>query len=196
MRVFGIVRPILNGTSSIDDGPTTWYDELEDYQNEVSEQARLFGFEVLDYITDRVDQDFKTDGLPFDSFYPTGIGPQGATDDPEEIYRPFAEAVAEAAGYELLSWMGTLSKDDIRSLYRDENENIAMPLGDADVGTDPDDAEEEDLLDIARDTLDKFGDSNLESEAAQEAIAQKILEGIREESETVSGENYFSSHEN
>lgn len=56
--------------------------------------------------------------------------------------------------------------------------------------------EEKDFLDITRDTLDKFGDSNLESEAAQEAIAQKILEGIREESETVSGENYFSSHEN
>jgi len=56
--------------------------------------------------------------------------------------------------------------------------------------------EEKDLLDITRDALEQFGDANLESEAAREAVAQKIREGVREESETISGENYFSSHEN
>jgi hypothetical protein len=160
----------------VDDGPTTWYDGLEDYQNEVSEQARLFGFEVLDYITDRVDQDFKTDGLPFDTFYPAGIGPEEATDDPEEIYRPFAEAVAEAAGYELLSYMGTLDEDDIRSLYHDEDENIAMALGDADVGTDPDDAEDDDLEGEETDAADR--DEELEGEEESETL-EEIVQSVK-----------------
>lgn len=56
--------------------------------------------------------------------------------------------------------------------------------------------EQKDLLDITRDTLDKFSDSNLESEAAQEAIAQKIIEGIREHSEEINGQDFLSSHEN
>ena len=56
--------------------------------------------------------------------------------------------------------------------------------------------EEKDLLDISRDALEKFGDSNLESEAAREAIARKILEGVRNQSKTVEGEEYFSKHEN
>jgi len=128
--------------ADIDDGPTTWYSDLEKYQDKVSEQARLFGFEVLDYITDRVDNDFKTDGLPYDTFFPAGIGPEGATDDPVEIYEPFATAVAEAAGYELLSWMGTLDQEDIRSLYHADDENIAMALGDADAGIGVEDEDE------------------------------------------------------
>lgn len=56
--------------------------------------------------------------------------------------------------------------------------------------------EEKNLLDITRDTLEKFGDANLESKAARKAIAQKIRDELRKESETISGENYFSSHEN
>lgn len=56
--------------------------------------------------------------------------------------------------------------------------------------------EEKDLLDITRDALERFGDANLESEAAQEAIAQKIVEGVRKESKQIEGEDYFSKHEN
>jgi len=56
--------------------------------------------------------------------------------------------------------------------------------------------EEKDLLDITRNALEKFGDANLESEAAQEAIAQKIVEGVRDHSKEVEGEEYFSKHEN
>lgn len=165
--------------SGVDDGPTTWYDDLEDYENEVSEQARLFGYEVLDYITDRMDQDFKTDGLPFDSFYPTGIGPDGATDDPEEIYRPFAEAVAEAAGYELLSYMGTLDEDDIRSLYHADDENIAMALGDADVGTEASD-EEDDLEGEATDAAARGEELEGESETLEE-IVQSVKKNLLKE---------------
>ena len=150
--------------ADIDDGPTTWYSDLDEYQEEVSEQAKLFGFEVLDYITDRVDNDFKEDGLPYGTFFPAGIGPEGATDDPAEIYEPFATAVAEAAGYELLSWMGTLDQEDIRSLYHADDENIAMALGDAGVGTEVDD------------------DDDLEGEASDGAARGEELEG---ESETL-----------
>jgi hypothetical protein len=56
--------------------------------------------------------------------------------------------------------------------------------------------EEKDLLDIARNTLDKFDESNLKSEAAQEAIARKIVEGVRHEAQEIEGESYFSKHQN
>ncbi len=56
--------------------------------------------------------------------------------------------------------------------------------------------EEKDLLDITRDALERFGDANLESEAAREAIARKIIEGVRDNSKQVEGEEYFSKHEN
>jgi len=56
--------------------------------------------------------------------------------------------------------------------------------------------EEKNLLEIARNTLEKFNDANLESEAAREAIVQKMLEGIREESNEVGGEEFLSGHRN
>lgn len=56
--------------------------------------------------------------------------------------------------------------------------------------------EKKDLLDVTRKTLQRFGDANLESKSAREAVARKILEGVEAESESVEGENYFSKHEN
>ena len=56
--------------------------------------------------------------------------------------------------------------------------------------------EEKDLLDVTRDALERFGDANLESETAREAIARKIVEGVRDNSKQVEGEEYFSKHEN
>jgi hypothetical protein len=56
--------------------------------------------------------------------------------------------------------------------------------------------EEKDLLDITRDSLENFGDANLESEAAREAIARKILEGVRKESKRIDGHEYMSKHQN
>lgn len=56
--------------------------------------------------------------------------------------------------------------------------------------------EEKDLLDITRDALEKFGDASLKSEATKEAIARKIVEGVREDSKTIDGEEYMSKHEN
>ena len=127
----------------VDDGPSTWYSDLEDYQETAEELARLFGFEVLDYIADRIDDEFKEDGLPFDSFYPTGIGPKAAVDgDISDVYESFAEATAEAAGFELLSWMGAMDEEKIRSLYHNSDENIAMALGEPETAQDIEDEAE------------------------------------------------------
>ena len=56
--------------------------------------------------------------------------------------------------------------------------------------------EEKDLLEIVRNTLEKFDDANLESEAAREAISQKVLKGVKAESEEIDGEDFLSGHKN
>lgn len=150
--------------SPVDDGPVTWYPDLEDYQDTTDELARIFGYEVLDYITDRVDDDFKTDGLPFDSFYPAGIGPKaGVEGDVADIYEPFARAMSEAAGYELLSWMGAMDEDYIRSLYHDADENIAMALGEPETAQDVED-EAEGLEDESEEGEERVEDEEMEGE--------------------------------
>ncbi len=147
--------------SGVDDGPTTWYERLEDYQEQTDAQAQVLGYEVLDYITDHMDDSLKQSGLPFDSFYPTGMGPTGAVENPREIYEPFAEAVAEAAGYELLSWMGTLDEDDIMSLHHDDTDNIAIAFGNAEAGTDPSNSgDEQEVGKSIQDRLEDFGGNN------------------------------------
>ena len=147
--------------SGVDDGPTTWYERLEDYQEQTDAQAQVLGYEVLDYITDYMDNSLKQGGLPFDSFYPTGMGPTGAVENPREIYEPFAEAVAEAAGYELLSWMGTLDEDDIMSLHHDDTDNIAIAFGNAEAGTGPSNSgDEQEVGKSIQDRLEDFGGNN------------------------------------
>lgn len=149
--------------SPVDDGPVTWYSNLEDFQETGEELARLFGYEVLDYITDRVDDDFKTDGLPFDTFFPAGIGPKAGTEDPVASYEPFANAVAEAAGYELLSYMGTMDTEHIRSMYHDADENIALALGEPETAQDVED-EAEGLEDESGDGEERAEDEEIEGE--------------------------------
>lgn len=123
------------GGGIVDDGPTTWYSDLDQYEEVTRDIAEFFGFEVLDYITDRVDNDFKEDGLPYNVFYPAGLGPSGASEDPEELYTPFIEAVSEVAGLEILDYMGGLNREHIRSMNHPNDENIAKPLGGAQIGT-------------------------------------------------------------
>ena len=129
------------GAGIVDDGPTTWYSNMEDYENVTKDVATFFGFEVLDYITDRVDNDFKEDGLPYNVFYPAGIEPSGASEDPEDLYVPFIEAVSEVAGLEVLDYMGGLDQEHIRSMNHPNDETIADPLGNAQTGTEIGDGE-------------------------------------------------------
>lgn len=56
--------------------------------------------------------------------------------------------------------------------------------------------EEKDLLEIIHNTLERFDDANLKSEAAREAVAQKVLEGVEAKSKTIDGEEFLSGHEN
>jgi len=56
--------------------------------------------------------------------------------------------------------------------------------------------EEKDLLEIVRNTLKQFNDANLESEAAREAIARKIKEGVKEASGEIDNQQFLSGHQN
>lgn len=56
--------------------------------------------------------------------------------------------------------------------------------------------EEKDLLEIIRNTLEKFDSTDLQSDAGREAVARKVLEGVRAESERIEGKEFISSHEN
>ncbi len=56
--------------------------------------------------------------------------------------------------------------------------------------------EEKDLLEIVRNTLKQFNDTNLESEAAREVIARKIKEGVKDTSGEIDNQQFFSGHQN
>lgn len=56
--------------------------------------------------------------------------------------------------------------------------------------------EEKDLLEIVRNTLEQFNDANLESEAAREAIARKIKEGVKKASGEIDNQQFLSGHQN
>ncbi len=56
--------------------------------------------------------------------------------------------------------------------------------------------EEKDLEEIVRNTLEKFDNSNLESEAAREAITRKILEGIEHNSTKIDDQQFLSGQRN
>ena len=168
------------GSGIIDDGPTTWYSDMNEYQDVTRDVAEFFGFEVLDYITDRVDDDFKEDGLPYDVFYPAGIEPSGASDDPEDLYVPFIEAVSEVAGLEVLDYMEGLDQEHIRTMNHPNDETIAEPLGDAQVGTETGEGNIErspDRVTSYREGDDEVVDKIKEQVSKSSSSKEKIEEG-------------------
>lgn len=56
--------------------------------------------------------------------------------------------------------------------------------------------EEKDLMDIIRETLEKFDDANLSSEPVREAIARTVKKGVEETGGNIDNEQYFSGHTN
>lgn len=55
---------------------------------------------------------------------------------------------------------------------------------------------EEDVRQILRDTLERFDDANLASEAAREAIISKAMDGIKHNGDNLDGQSFIKSHEN
>lgn len=94
-------------SAAVDDGPTTWWEEVEAQEDWNEETAEMIGFQVLDYMGNRNNFSMKRDGLPYDSFYPSGKS--GLEDwelsDPESLYREFSSRVATGAGFEMLDWL-------------------------------------------------------------------------------------------
>ena len=180
IRRWGALNELSTGQGApVDDGPVTWYSDLEDYQETAEELARLFGFEVLDYTANRINDEFKEDGLPFDSFYPAGIGPKAGVDgDISDVYKPFARATAEAAGFELLSWMGTMDEERIRSLYHNADENIAMALGEPETAQDVE-GEAEGLEDESEEAADREEETEGE-DSEDKAGTDEDIESVNE----------------
>ena len=179
-RTKSVLQEISTGgkVGIVDDGPVTWYSEFDDYQEANEELARLFGFDILNYIADYIDDDFKIDGQPFDSFYPTGIGPKGAVEgDIEDVYLPYSEAMAEAAGYEILDYMGATDEDYIASLYHDPDKNIADALGEPETAQDVED-EAEGLEDEPTEGPDR--EEELQGDDEEEKAGSDDYEGDEE----------------
>jgi nicotinamide mononucleotide adenylyltransferase len=92
----------------VDDGPTTWWHNQGVYEEYHEEFANKIGWEFLDDIGKAdEDQELKTDGLPFDSFYPTGASGSTPVENPETIYYPFVDALASGLGYEIIDYLGS-----------------------------------------------------------------------------------------
>lgn len=98
-----------------DDGPTTWWEGMDERADAHEELAEQMGLQILRYLGDQNNFDFKRDGLGFPSFYPSGRSQEKdwSFGDPEGLYREFSGNVATAAGYRAMEWLGLDHADDV-----------------------------------------------------------------------------------
>lgn len=126
-----------NVAAEPDDGPTTWYKTPKEYFEQSSDVVTRLGYDVLDFMLDNHPDEepykMKRDGLPFNSFYATGVARSTAAPDPDRLYRPFVDTLATMLGNEIVNWTG---------ITFDHEEEAAA--GEAESGrVDPEDAEQE-----------------------------------------------------
>lgn len=98
-----------------DDGPTTWWEGMDERADAHEELARQMGLQIMEYLGDQNNFDFKRDGLGFPSFYPSGRSQEEDWNfsDPEDLYREFSGMVATAAGFQAMDWLGLDHADDV-----------------------------------------------------------------------------------
>lgn len=111
------------GRVAVDDGPTSWWHDQEEFEEHHMELARLIGYDFIEHIglTDE-DQILKTDGLPFNSFYPTGVQEDTPVSNPDSIYFPYVQSLVSGLGFEIIDYMGSREAPNYEAPSQDERD--------------------------------------------------------------------------
>lgn len=106
------LKKILNEVSvadgaEVDDGPPTFYRNINHYKSRVDPIAEQYGFKIMNYLvgerSEYISQRYKFDTVPNVSFYGVGVNPEFK--NAEEKYIEFITPLATRLGYEIIDFL-------------------------------------------------------------------------------------------
>lgn len=106
-RTRRLVESTETNVVGADDGPATFFATQEEYEDMGERMAELIGYEVIDNIGIKSDDELKNDALPYASFYPTGAAYKSPVDNPDSVYYPFVQALSKILGHEIIDYLGS-----------------------------------------------------------------------------------------
>ncbi len=107
-----------NGANDVDDGPGSWYQNLDSYKGDTKRKSKIWGYEILQYLIDTMDdiddpREYPNGPVNSISFGPAGVGNHMATVSNQinlsgllanKKWKRHIENIIDKLGYSYLKW--------------------------------------------------------------------------------------------